>query len=184
MRSSTGRPTPRGLTHTGGVLVGRAGARQRLVLYEDPQCPSCRQFEEIAGDLLRRETIAGTVAVEYRMRCSLGPESVRANNALICAAELGAFDHLRQAIFTAQPREHSGGFSTDDLLTLSRTAGLSSGSFEAAVRAGVFQAWVQRADLVFADENPEGPPAARLDGRLLHRDLLFDPDALGAVLRG
>ena len=82
-------PAPSGHTPDGGVLVGSDGARRRLVVFEDPQCPYCRQFEEVSGDLLRREVAAGAVAVEYRMRCFLGPESVRADNALALAAEAG-----------------------------------------------------------------------------------------------
>ena len=46
---------------------------------------------------------AGELAVEYRMRCFLGPESVRADNALALAAEAGRFDELRRALFAAQP---------------------------------------------------------------------------------
>ena len=118
MDSTPTVPTPSAHTPQGGVLVGSDGARRRLVVFEDPQCPYCRQFEEISGDLLRREIAAGAVAVEYRMRSFLGPESVRANNALAIAAEAGRFDQLRTEIFAAQPPENSGGFTTEDLLDL------------------------------------------------------------------
>ena len=50
----TATPAPSGHTPDGGVLVGSDGARRRLVVFEDPQCPYCRQFEEASGDLLRR----------------------------------------------------------------------------------------------------------------------------------
>src|SRR5664280_1196294 len=106
----------RGMNLDGGVLVGSDGARRRLVVFEDAQCPYSRQFEEVSGDLLRREVAAGAVAVEYRMRCFLGPESVRAVNALALAAEAGRFDELRRELFAAQPPEHTGGFTTEDLL--------------------------------------------------------------------
>ena len=77
---------PSGHTPEGGVLVGSEGARRRLVVFEDPQCPYCREFEDVSGDLLRREVAAGAVAVEYRIRSFLGEESVRAANALAAAA--------------------------------------------------------------------------------------------------
>ena len=80
------------------MLIGSDHARRRLVLFEDPQCPYCRQFEEACGDLVRTEVAAGTVAVEYRMRCFLGDESVRADNALALAAEADRFDQLRQEV--------------------------------------------------------------------------------------
>jgi hypothetical protein len=78
MESSATMSVPSGHTPDGGVLVGTENARRRLVLFEDPQCPYCRRFEEVSGDLLAREVAAGAVAVEYRMRCFLGVESVRA----------------------------------------------------------------------------------------------------------
>ncbi len=83
--------------------MGSDGARRRLVVFEDPQCPYCREFEEVSGDRLRREVAAGAVAVEYRMRSFLGEESVRAANALAVAAEGGRFDELRREIFVNQP---------------------------------------------------------------------------------
>src|SRR5664280_2228253 len=121
-------PTPARHTPDGGVLVGSVGARRRLVVFEDPQCPHSRQFEEVSGDLLRREVAAGAVAVEYRMRCFLGPESVRAVNALALAAEAGRFDELRWELLAAQPPEHTGGFTTEDLLDFGRRAGTASRS--------------------------------------------------------
>jgi hypothetical protein len=104
---------------------GSEGARRRLVVFEDLQCPYCREFEEVSGDLLRREVAAGSVAVEYRIRSFLGPESVRAANALAAAAEAGHFDQLRRELFAAQPAENSGGFTTEDLPKSVRRAGLT-----------------------------------------------------------
>ena len=65
---------PPGHTPDGGVLVGSQGARRRLVVFEDLQCPYCREFEAVSGDLLRREVAAGAVAVEYRIRSFIGDE--------------------------------------------------------------------------------------------------------------
>jgi hypothetical protein len=39
---------PAGHTPEGGVLVGSEGARRRLVVLEDPQCPDCREFEAVS----------------------------------------------------------------------------------------------------------------------------------------
>ncbi|MEU2349534.1 thioredoxin domain-containing protein [Modestobacter sp. NPDC049651] len=177
-------PSPAGHTPDGGVLVGSSGARRRLVVFEDPQCPYCRQFEEASGDLLRREVAAGAVAVEYRMRSFLGPESVRAGNALALAAEEGRFDQLRREVFAAQPAEHSGGFTAEDLLALGRAAGLDSPGFVTGVREGRYEPWVAEADRAFQEEDPNGTPAALLDGRPLDAEVLYDPQALGDVLRG
>ena len=183
MESSTTTPAPSGHTPDGGVLVGSDNARRHLVLFEDPQCPYCRQFEEVSGDLLRREVAAGAVAVEYRMRSFLGVESVRADNALALAAEVGRFDQLRRELFAAQPPEGTGGFTVTDLIQLGRRAGLSSPAYEDGVRDARYEPWVMEVESLFAGQDPEGTPAARLDGRPVDSQVLFDPEALGAVIR-
>jgi protein-disulfide isomerase len=174
---------PPGHTPEGGVLVGSQGARRRLVLFEDPQCPYCREFEEASGDLLRREVAAGAVAVEYRIRSFLGEESVRAANALAAAAGAGRFDELRRQIFANQPPEQSGGFTTKDLLELGRRAGLTDDGFVTSVTEGRYEDWVREIDDVFEDQDPHGTPAGVLDGRPVDSDTLYDPDALGALIR-
>jgi hypothetical protein len=177
-------PAPSGHTSEGGVLVGSDNARRRLVVFEDPQCPYCRQFEEASGDLLRREVAAGAVTVEYRMRSFLGPESVRANNALALAAEVGRFDQLRQEVFAAQPPEHSGGFTAQDLIHLGRRIDLNHPRYVTGVREGRYEAWVLQVDQAFQEQDPHGTPAALLDGEPVDSSALYDGAALGALLRG
>ena len=182
---AAGVPTgvPPGHTPEGGVLVGSEGARRRLVVFEDPQCPYCREFEERSGDMLRREVAAGAVAVEYRIRSFLGEESARAANALAVAAGAGRFDDLRREVFANQPPEHSGGFTAADLLDLGRRVGLTSADYVAGVQEGRYESWVRAIDKVFDAEDPEGTPFALLDGRPVDSGSLYDPDALGALIR-
>jgi hypothetical protein len=175
--------TPPGHTPEGGVLVGSEGARRRLVIFEDPQCPYCRQFEDSSGDLLRREIAAGAVSVEYRIRSFLGIESVRAANALAIAAGAGRFDELRREMFANQPPEHSDGFSTADLLELGSRAGLTGPDYASAVREGRYEHWVRQIDGIFEEQDHDGTPFAILDGKPLDSETLYDPERLGASIR-
>jgi hypothetical protein len=165
------------------VLVGSAGARSRLVVFEDPQCPYCREFEDVSGDLLRREVAAGAVAVEYRIRSFLGEESVRAANALAAAAGAGKFDELRRELFAEQPPEHSGGFSAEVLLELGGRVGLTGAEYVAAVREGRYERWVRDIDETFQEQDPRGTPFALLDGRPVDSETLYDPERLGSLIR-
>ena len=174
---------PPGHTPEGGVLVGSGGARRRLVVFEDLQCPYCRAFEDRSGDMLRREVAAGAVAVEYRIRSFLGNESIRAANALAVAAEGGRFDELRREMFANQPREHSGGFTTEDLVDLGTRVGLTSADYVAGVRKGRYESWVREIDEVFEEQDPTGTPFAVLDGRPIDSESLYNPDDLGALIR-
>ena len=174
---------PPGHTPEGGVIVGSEGARRRLVVFEDPQCPYCREFEEQCGDLLRREVAAGAVAVEYRIRSFLGNESVRAANALAVAAGAGRFDELRREMFANQPPEHSDGFTTEDLLDLGSRVGLTSADYVAGVQEGRYESWVREIDEIFEEQDPNGTPFALLDGRPIDSESLYNPEALGALIR-
>ena len=165
------------------MLIGSEGARTRLVIFEDPQCPYCREFEEVSGDLLRREVAAGAVAVEYRIRSFLGEESVRAANALASAAGAGKFDQLRRELFANQPPEHSGGFSTEVLLELGNRVGLTTAEYVSTVREGRYESWVRVIDEVFEEQDPQGTPFGLLDGRPLDSETLYDPERLGAAIR-
>jgi protein-disulfide isomerase len=177
------RAAPSGHTADGGVLVGDRGAPHRLVLFEDPQCPYCRQFEEVSGAMLLRELRAARVSIEYRMRCFLGIESVRADNALALAAELGQFNDLRLHLFAAQPPEHTGGFSIPDLIELGKQVDLDSPQYEQGVREGRYNRWVVEMDQVFQELDPEGTPAALLDGQPVDQEVLYDPSSLRGLLR-
>jgi predicted DsbA family dithiol-disulfide isomerase len=174
---------PPGHTPDGGVLVGSQGARRRLVVFEDPQCPYCREFEDASGDLLRREVAAGAVAVEYRIRSFLGDESVRAANALAAAAGAGKFDELRRELFAEQPPEHTGGFSTEVLVELGSRVGLTSAEYVAAVSESRYERWVREIDEAFQEQDSRGTPFALLDGEPVGSETLYDPEQLGSLIR-
>lgn len=183
MTSTGAVESPSGHTPEGGVLRGTADAAQSMVLFEDPQCPYCRQFEERNGPLVTAAVDAGALAVEYRMRCFLGPESVRADNALALAAEAGRFDELRQALFAAQPPEGTGGFTIDDLLRLGAEVGLAGPDFVSGVHSARYAEWVVRREAAYQAQDPQGTPAAWLDGSPLDSNVLFDQAAFARTLR-
>ena len=116
------------------------------------------------------------------MRCFLGVESVRADNALALAAEEERFDELRTELFAAQPPEGTGGFTTLDLVALGQRVGLTSPGFVSGVEEGRYVAWVLRREERFQKEDPQGTPAAWLDDRPVDARVLFDPEAFAVLL--
>ena len=164
------------------MLLGQDGAERRMVLFEDPQCPYCREFEEVSEGVLRGARDGGTLAIEYRMRCFLGVESVRAANALALAAEEERFDELRRELFATQPVEGTGGFTTLDLLASGRRVGLTGPGFVSGVEEGRYEAWALGLEELFRKQDPQGTPAAWLDDRLVDARVLYDPDALAVLL--
>lgn len=183
MKATDPEVMPSGHTPEGGVLVGRPSAPHGMIIFEDPQCPYCREFEELNGPVIADAQGTGALAVEYRMRSFLGPESVRADNALGLAAEAGRFDELRHALFSAQPPEGTGGFTVKILLGLGADVGLTESDFVAGVREGKYEKWVLRQEAAYQNQDPQGTPAAWLDGRLLDSRQLFDRSELESRLR-
>jgi hypothetical protein len=112
-----------------------------------------------------------------------GPGVGAAVNALALAAEAGRFDELRRELFAAQPPEHTGGFTTEDLLDFGRRAGMASPDYAAGVREGRYKAWAQEIEEAFQEQDPQGTPAALIDGQPVDPGVLYDGQALGALLR-
>lgn len=81
------------------------------------------------------------------------------------------------------PPEHSGGFTTEDLLDLGSRVGLTSADYVAGVREGRHERWVREIDEVFEQQDPKGTPFAMLDGRPIDSDSLYEPERLGALIR-
>jgi hypothetical protein len=183
MTTSEHTARPSGHTRDGGVLVGNADALKGLVVFEDPQCPYCRQFEEVNGAQITEGIQAGKLVVEYRMRCFLGPESVRADNALVLATEAGRFDELRHQLFSHQPEEGTNGFTIEDLLERGADIGLSNRDFISGVREARYEQWVLNREVRYASEDPQGTPAAWLNGRTVESRVLFSPPAFDRLLR-
>ena len=174
---------PAAATAAGGIVVGSSAAPVKLVMYEDPQCPVCAEFEQLNGTTLENAVVAGKVSVEYRMRSFLGPESVRADNALAAAQQEGKFEALRAAMFANQPREHTGGYSTQQLIELGRSVGLSDGAYADAVRTMPYASWVAQVDdRASRDGNVGTPELIRVGVGPLPQAELFDPARFRAAL--
>ncbi len=175
---------PSGHTAEGGVLVGAAEASKQMLVFEDPQCPYCRQFEELHEGVISSAVAAGDLVVEYRMRCFLGPESVRADNALALGAEVGRFDELRRALFAAQPPEGTGGFTNEDLLAVGADLGLADQHFVSGLATRRYEAWVQDREATYQEQDPQGTPAVWLNGVQVESGALFDAVAFERRIDG
>ena len=74
----------------GSGLVLNPGANVKIDLWEDPQCPICRTFEESNGAYIDELVRTKKATLVYHVLSFLGDESIRAANAAMCAADEGA----------------------------------------------------------------------------------------------
>jgi hypothetical protein len=87
---------------------------------------------------------------------------------------VGVIDELRQTLFATQPPEGTGGFTTDDLLRLGARVGLTGSDFVSGVETARYEKWVLSREAVYQAQDPQGTPAAWLDGNPLDSKILFD----------
>jgi len=130
------RSTTEGLPVRGRML-GRPDAPVAIVEYGDFQCPACRMSAQTILAALKAEYIrVGVVRYQYQPVAFLGPASLRAAEAALCAEEQGQFwpyhDQLR-----AFPAGESGEiFSPVSLKRLAVALGLDRPRFNACLDQG------------------------------------------------
>ena len=105
-----------------------------LAIYEDFQCPHCRDFEKAFGPTLSKIVESGAAAIDYNMVSILNATnkgySMRAANAAYCVADENkdAFVRFHSALFANQPAEGSGsGPDNASLIETARQAGVTGG---------------------------------------------------------
>ena len=115
------------------ALIKKPGTEEPkavLSIYEDFQCPHCRDFEKNFGSTIEKIVSSGAAAVDYNMVAILskvsGGYSGRAANAAYCVADENkdAFVRFHSALFAQQPPEGSGsGPDNAALIETARQAG-------------------------------------------------------------
>lgn len=112
-----------------------------LSIYEDFQCPHCREFEKNFGPTISKLVDSGAVAVDYFMVALPGLDksnrgySTRAANAAYCVGDENPddpkkepFTRFHSALFAQQPEEGSGsGPDNAALIETARQAGVTGG---------------------------------------------------------
>ncbi|MFL6127739.1 MAG: MauE/DoxX family redox-associated membrane protein [Mycobacteriales bacterium] len=162
-------PSPQSVTVADGVTVGRSSAWVTLDVYEDPQCPACRQFETGSGGTVAGWVANGTAKVNYHVISFLDSASTtryssRAANALYCAADAGVFQRYHELLFANQPAEGSAGLTYDQLVQLGRQAGGTGAAFETCIRNRPYASFVAQISERASRDGVFGTPTVLVDG--------------------
>ena len=161
----------------GSGLVINPGGPVKIDLWEDPQCPICRTFEQSNGEYIDQLVRTKKATVVYHVLSFIGDESVRAANAAMCAADEGHYLDFHKALYIIQPAlENSGFFTGPNLIKIGDYMGLKSKSFTDCVTNG------SKADVVKAQADSmatykvTGTPTVFINGKLWERKANgFDP---------
>lgn len=182
---------PKGVSTSGGGIVTGAGPAA-LDIYEDFQCPACRDFEKANATTLGELAAQGTAKVIYHpmhflddsfeSRGTTVPNpgsSRRAANAAACAADQGKFTQFHAAAYAAQPAKEGDGFSDAQLKAVGTTAGVAAGPLAQCMKADTYGGWVDQVERESRDRGITATPTVLLNGSKLDFTKVISTDAAG-----
>lgn len=161
--------TPRNLSAEGGVAVGAASGVPVITVYEDYQCPACKQYEEKMGASVEQLAAQGKVRVVYKPVAIIGKESEAAGSAAMCAADLGPdrFTSYSKVLFATQPPENSGQLTTKKLTALGKAAGITDAGWQRCVGEEKYAGWMKSTTEKASKAGLRGTPWVLLNGQEL-----------------
>ncbi len=182
--------TPRNAGADLGIATGPAtssGGKPRVVvdLYEDFQCPVCKEFEAVDGAALKSWQQAGIVQLAYHPvafldRASTTDYSTRALEAAASVEDSSpsSFQAFHDLLYASQPAEGSAGLTDSTLADVAAQAGANRATVAADLASERFKAWTVQATDAFSRKYT-GTPTVLVDGKQLQS---LDPASLRAAV--
>jgi protein-disulfide isomerase len=119
-----------------GNTLGQASAPATLIVYEDPQCPFCRQWNvQTLSTVVNQFVRTGKLKLEYRGVVIIGPDSVRGLRAIDAAAKQNKLWNLVDALYARQGAENSGWITNSVILAAAKDAGANGQAILAGMGA-------------------------------------------------
>jgi protein-disulfide isomerase len=168
---------------TTGLKVGEKDAPVKVVVYEDFQCPYCRELENSTRTFLRENAAKGKVYVEYlpiHLLRSL-PYSERALNAFAAVLHNASAESalkLHDLLYDHQPYEQSSdSVSESDIAKWVAQAGAGTAAVREAMKTPD-EVYFRVIDNLMASQGIQGTPTVYVDGKQLTGSV---PDMVSAI---
>ncbi len=160
-----------------------------LDIYQDYQCPNCKQFEATYGPTIDALAEAGKVAYRVHLLSFLddnlrNDSSNRAANAATCADDAGAFVAFNEAIYAGQPAEGTG-YTAADLAGFARTAGITGAAldtWQACTDGRDHNQYVESVQTQGTKDGVNSTPTVQINGKALDLNAIGGPEGLTAMI--
>ena len=161
------------------VVIGKSSAKKTLVMYEDPRCPICAQFEQTVGSTVKKDVDEGKFKIQYVGASFIdtntqGEGSKNALSAMGAALNVSpeAFLEYKTALYSAKwhPEETEDKFKDDSyLIKVANTvpALKDNAAFQKAVKDGTYDKWALDMSDVFNKSGVQGTPTLKMDGKTI-----------------
>ena len=142
----------------------------KIDIWEDFQCPVCRNFEAINAKQIKDWIDAKKVTVVFHPLSFIGAESAYMANAAACAADEGKFLQYHEALYVNMANaENSGKWTPSSLVDLGNQLGISGSKFEGCVKDGKYQDWVNNVAADGSKKNVNATPTVFINGKEIER---------------
>ncbi|GAA4102181.1 MULTISPECIES: DsbA family protein [Actinomadura] len=175
----TGPQAPVTREADGSIVMAKQGVTKPVLeIFEDFQCPACKQFEESTGKTVKQLAAEGKVKVVYRpfhlfgqQRDPIRSNSLRSAAAALCVPAAQWLSY-HDALFKFQPVEGRDGFATDDLVAWGKDVGVTDPNFDKCVTDQQKKSQVdEMTKYALDDRKVTGTPTVFLDGRKLENEI-------------
>jgi protein-disulfide isomerase len=145
--SSTGGPeavsTFAGV-HQDGDTLGKPTAPATLTVFEDPQCPFCRQWNiDTLPTVVRNYVRTGRLKVQYRGIVVIGSNSLAGLAAAYAAGEQNKLWPMVEALYERQGDENSGWITTAVVRDAAKEIGANPGALVTAMKSATVASKIQ-----------------------------------------
>jgi protein-disulfide isomerase len=137
--------TPVARPMVSGKTIGNPNAKLKIEVYEDFQCPACKEFTTTVEPQLLQSTYITSGQVYYEFidypiidSNSLTKESHQAANASMCALAQGRFWDYHDILFANQAGENSGAFSDKRLVAFAESLRLDMTAFNKCFKSNTY----------------------------------------------
>ena len=142
----------------------------KIDIWEDFQCPVCRDFEVVNNKQIREWIEAKKVTAVFHPLSFIGAESAYMANAAACSADEGKFLQYHEALYANQAEaENSGKWNATTLIALGANLKITSKSFTDCVTNGKYQDWVTNVANDGASKNVDSTPTVFINGKEMER---------------
>ncbi len=141
-------PIPR--PQENGKAFGNPNAKVKILVFEDFQCPICKEFTTSVEPQLDTSTYITNGQVYYQFMqwpfiddSSLAKDSHQAANASMCALEQGRFWDYHDMLFANQGAENQGSYNDARLKAFAQDLGLNVSQFNSCFSANKYSAQIE-----------------------------------------
>jgi protein-disulfide isomerase len=169
-----------------GDTLGVASAPATLTVYEDPQCPFCRQWNvDTLPSVLDTFVRSGRVRLVYHGIVIIGPNSVDGLRAIYAAGAQNKLWTFADALYAHQGAENSGWITPGVIRTAATEAGANGDAILTRAKSPAVLTPLRAADKEAVTDKVRGTPSFVLQKPLGPRTQLsapLDPTGFTAAL--